>query len=77
MEKRDARLQNINEHSAQGLTIFPAGDVEQGLLVGVLAHQPEDRHVLALANPVAAGHGLQVILHSHRYTFVPAEPLYM
>ena len=57
------------------LTIFPAGDVEQGLLVGVLAHQPEDRHILALANAVASGHGLQVILQSNRYTFRPCRAL--
>ena len=43
-------------------TIFPAGYIEQRLLIGIFTHQPVDGDLFALANAVAPGHGLQVVL---------------
>ena len=44
-------------------TIFAAAALKDLLLVGVLAHEAVNGDLLALPNPVAPCHGLQVVLH--------------
>ena len=45
-------------------TVLPAGALKDLLFIGVLAHQAVDGDLLALPNPVAPCHCLQVILHN-------------
>lgn len=44
------------------LTVLLGRNLEEVLLIAVLGQQPVDDDLLGLANPVAAGHCLQVIL---------------
>ena len=47
-------------------TLLAAGAVKHILLICVARDQAVDRHVLRLADPVAARHGLQVVLRAGR-----------
>jgi hypothetical protein len=47
-----------------GFTLLASGALKHVLLVGVVSDQAVHRHVLVLANAVAARHGLQVVLRT-------------
>ena len=49
-----------------GVTLLAGGALEDVLLVGVVSDQAVHRHVLVLADAVAARHGLQVVLRTAR-----------
>jgi len=61
------------------LTVFAAGDIEQGLLIRVLTNESVNRDLLALPNSMATRHGLQVILQTqvpcYNAIAIPSPPL--
>ena len=55
----------LRDHGVQKRTLLAGGALENVLLIGIVGDEAVHRHVLVLADAVAARHGLQIILHTH------------